>query len=72
MTSQRPPTPQPTDLLIESSHPDFAQTGLKGSATVKLDKLATIDTALLLGELGELSTALLQELNVRLRHALEL
>lgn len=27
-----------TDLLVEDSHPDFAQTGLKKSSVIKLDK----------------------------------
>lgn len=61
-----------TDLLIEDSHPDFGLTGLKKSSVVKLDKLVTLETSVLLGELGELSAALLQEVNEKLRYALEL
>ena len=62
----------PTDLLLLESHPDFAQTGLKGSAVAKLDKLVTVNIAILHGELGELSPAWLHEANDKLRHALEL
>ena len=61
-----------TDLLVEDSHPDFAQTGLKKSSVIKLDKLVTVETSVLLGELGELSSALLQQTDEKLRHALEL
>ena len=72
ITGQQPSTLAPTDLLVEDSHPDFPQTGLKKSSVVKLDKLVTIETSILLGELGELSTTLLQEMDAKLRYALEL
>jgi mRNA interferase MazF len=62
----------PTDLLIASTDADFAQTGLKRDSVVKLDKLVTVETSILLGELGELSAALLQEADTILRYALEL
>jgi mRNA interferase MazF len=61
-----------TDLLIEDLHPDFGRTGLKRSSVIKLDKLVTVETTVLLGELGELSEVLLREVNERLRYALEL
>jgi mRNA interferase MazF len=59
-------------LLIEDLHPDFGRTGLKRSSVIKLDKLVTVETTILLGELGELSEVLLREVNERLRYALEL
>ena len=62
----------PADLLIEDSRPEFPQTGLKSSSIVKLDKLVTIEIAVLLGELGELPGSLLAQGNPRLRYALEL
>jgi mRNA interferase MazF len=62
----------PTDLVIAETHPDFASTGLKRRSTVKLDKLVTVQSSLLLGEIGSLSAALLLELNDKLRHALDL
>ena len=61
-----------TDLLIEDSHPDFGRTGLKRSSIIKLDKLVTVETTVLLGELGELSEVLLREVGEKLRYALEL
>lgn len=61
-----------TDLFIQDTHPEFAQTGLKASPIAKLDKLVTVDTAIVLGELGELSASLLQQADDKLRYAPEL
>src|SRR5947207_3087281 len=61
-----------TDLLIDDSDPDFPLTGLKATSIVRLDKLVTIDKSVLLGELGELSPALLHQADERLKFALEL
>ena len=72
ITGQQPSSLSTTDLLIEDSHFDFGRTGLKKSSVVKLDKLVTIETSILLGELGELSATLLQEMDEKLRYALEL
>jgi mRNA-degrading endonuclease toxin of MazEF toxin-antitoxin module len=59
-------------LLVEDSRPDFAQTGLKVTSVVKLDKLVTVERSIILGELGEFSEALLSAVNEKLRYALEL
>lgn len=72
MTSKRPPTLAQSDLVVDNGHADFARTGLKVSSVVKLDKLVTVEQAILLGELGEFSASLLHEVNEKLRHALEL
>lgn len=72
ITGQQQPPLSKTDLLIEDSHSDFGRTGLKKSSIVKLDKLVTIETSILLGELGELSATLLQEMDTKLRYALDL
>jgi mRNA interferase MazF len=72
ITSQRGGPVLPSDLSIPDSHPDFPLTGRKVSSVVKCDKLVTVDAAILLGELGELSTALIQQLDDTLRYALEL
>jgi mRNA interferase MazF len=61
-----------TDLLIENTRLGFAVTGLKASSVIKLDKLVTIENAVLLGELGELPAEAMQEVDERLRYALEL
>src|SRR5687767_9785377 len=59
---------QATDFLVEDSHPDFAQSGLKKSSFIRLDKLVAIDFSILLGELGELSASLLSQVNEKLRY----
>lgn len=70
VSSVVPPRPLPTDLVVEPSHPDFRETGLKVPSVVKCDKLATVKRRIILGELGQLSASLLRELNQRLRRAL--
>lgn len=72
ISSVKPPALLPTDLLIEASHPDFPDTGLKVASVVKCDKLATLQRRMILGELGILSPGLFVELNTRLRVALGL
>jgi len=45
---------------------------LKRSSVLKLDKLVTVETSILLGELGELVEALMLQVAEKLRYALEL
>jgi len=72
ITSRQNPELAKSDLLVEDSRPDFAQTGLKVTSVVKLDKLVTVERSIILGELGEFSEALLSAVNEKLRYALEL
>src|SRR6266850_8315245 len=39
ITSQSPPDPQPTDLMIAPGQPDYAKTGLRGKGTLRLHRL---------------------------------
>jgi mRNA interferase MazF len=64
-------TPKATEFLLDPNHPDFAETGLKRPSLFKLDKLATVDRSLLVGEIGYLSHDLVQEINRRLWLALD-
>ena len=72
ITSQQSTISASTDVRIDRSHPDFPSTGLKVSSVVKLEKLVTIERAVVLGELGELSATLIQEVNEKLQYVLEL
>jgi len=72
ITTYRGQTLLATDVLIADAHPSFAQTGLKRSSVLKLDKLVTVETSILLGELGELAEALMLQVAEKLRYALEL
>jgi mRNA interferase MazF len=72
ISSVQTATPLPTDLLVGPSHPDWRGTGLKVPSVIKCDKLATVHRRIVLGELGTLSGSLVDELNARLRLALDL
>ena len=61
-----------SDCLLPNSHPDFQPTGLKETSFVRLGKLTTLDSTLLLGEIGEISSDLMTDVDIRLRQALEL
>lgn len=62
----------PTDELLLNTDSDFAATGLKKNSVFKMDKLATIERVILLGELGEVSAILQAKLDAKLKLALEL
>jgi len=70
ISSVKPAKVLATDLVLSPSHPDFAATGLKSESVIKCDKLATVQRRVLLGELGALSSGLMEETGKRLRHAL--
>jgi mRNA interferase MazF len=72
ITSKHSLTPSKSDLPVDSAYPDFSKSGLKVSSVVKLDKLVTVEQSVILGELGEFSAALLNEVNEKLRYALAL
>lgn len=61
-----------TAFVLEPSHPDFKMTGLRRPSVFRMDKLATLDTAIFTGELGEVSDAVFVELKIRLRKVLDL
>lgn len=54
ITSAIPTVPEDTDIVIQSSHPDFAAMGLRGASAVRLHRLMTVSTAIIERELGEL------------------
>ncbi len=62
----------PTDELLLDSDAEFALTGLKKSSVFKMNKLATIERSILLGELGEISETFQHKLDTKLKLALEL
>jgi mRNA interferase MazF len=44
-----------TDIVLDTSQPDFVTMGLRVSSTLRLHRLMTASTSLILRELGELS-----------------
>jgi mRNA interferase MazF len=71
LTTQGTPQPE-TDLVLETSDPNFWDTGLKTRSIVKLDKVVTIEKSVLLGELGQLSPAQMVHADQKLGFALDL
>lgn len=68
ITSQKLPHPLQSDLVLDADQPDFAQTGLKVSSTLRLHRMMTVTTSLILRELGELSPRMSVEVANRLQH----
>jgi mRNA interferase MazF len=67
-----PITVADTDFILDKSHNDFALTGLKTASIFKMDKLATLDSSIFTGELGDVSPTILEDLKECLRKALDL
>jgi len=61
-----------TDLLFNSKRMDFTNSGLKKSSIIKLDKLATLNKSLFVGELGVVDSNTLLEMDNKLKIALDL
>ena len=62
----------PTDELLLDTDADFAASGLKKSSVFKMDKLATIQRSIILGEIGDAFPALQARLDAKLKTALDL
>ena len=67
ITSQIPQKLLETDLVLDAGQPDFALVGLKVSSTLRLHRLMTVTTSLILRELGELPFDMKMEVDKRLR-----
>lgn len=62
----------PTDELLLNINTDFSATGLKKSSVFKMDKLATVQKTIILGEIGEVSSTLQTKLDAKIKIALDL
>ncbi|MCK4736814.1 MAG: type II toxin-antitoxin system PemK/MazF family toxin [Methanophagales archaeon] len=67
ITSQIPQKLLETDLVLDAGQPDFALVGLNVSSTLRLHRLMTVTTSLILRELGELPFDMKTEVDKRLR-----
>lgn len=56
ITSQVPTDLLETDIVLDTSHPDFAASGLCKPSILRLDHLMTVRKSLILRELGILSS----------------
>ena len=61
-----------TDFILATTDVDFSKTGLKKTSVFKMDKLATLDSSIFTGSLGDVSPTILTALRVCLRNALDL
>ena len=67
ITSRVTDEPLATDLVIDSQHPDFTETGLRVSSTLQLHRLMTASTSLIRREIGQLSPAMQTQVSEKLR-----
>lgn len=72
ISSRVPQRPEPTEIIVNDTHPEFKMTGLKASSVIRLDKVATISKDLILGEIGEIGDKLKKETNTKLSKAYKL
>lgn len=66
ITRRVSPNPLETDLVIDSSDPDFDRTGLHTSSMLQLLRMTTISKAILKRELGTVPIAIQSKNNVQL------
>jgi len=59
-----------THYLIDVNHPDWSTSGLRRPSVVNGSNLATIEQADVLGVIGSLSAATMEEIDLRLKAAL--
>ena len=72
ISSVVPPVPEPTEHVLNVTHPAFAQTGLKHMSVFKMGKLATLHRALILRRVGRITPELQKILDVALKQAVGL
>ncbi len=66
ISSNMPSIPSPEDVLITGSRSSFALSGLITDSVIMLDKLATVEKALIICILGEVDDDLKVEINPKL------
>jgi mRNA interferase MazF len=67
ISSQVPADLLPSDLVLDAGHADHAGTGLRTSSVLRLHRMMTVATSLILRELGGLSAGWQAEVDARLR-----
>ena len=72
ITSQRPQDIEPSDVELSSDHPEFASMGLRVFSTLRLHRMMTISTSLILRELGEIPSDVQAEVNNKIKDLFEL
>jgi mRNA interferase MazF len=67
ITSVPPPTLEATDIMLDPGMPGFAQTGLRLPSTLRLHRMMTVSTSIIVRQLGTLPPALEADVQARLR-----
>ena len=66
ISSQVPQTPVGTDVVLDPRRNDFMETGLRVASVLRLHRLVTLTTGLIVRQLGELSPLWQQEVDNKL------
>jgi mRNA interferase MazF len=67
ITSVVPPTLERTDVLLDTSTPDFARTGLRVRSVLRLHRMVTVSATIIRRQLGILPPSLQTEVRQRLQ-----
>lgn len=67
ISSQMPVDLQETDIVLDSTHADFASTGLRATSVIRLHRMMTVTASLFKRELGELSHKMRDEMDNKLK-----
>ncbi len=62
----------PTDYTVETTHPEFALTGLRIASVIRMHKLASVESSVIVRRLGRLGPQLQAEVDRFLRIVLGL
>ncbi len=68
ISSKIPKKSDSSHILIDKNDKAFANTGLKVSSVIYLDKIATISKKLIIGELGQIAKKIKQKFNKNLKN----
>lgn len=68
ITSRIPPETFASDFVIRMEINEFIATGLRVSSTIRLHRLMTLTTGMIVRELGQLSESMAADVEERLRH----
>jgi mRNA interferase MazF len=72
ITSNTSRAAEPTQYLIDTSHPDWQQSGLKLPSVVKCENIYTFNNGRILRVIGQLSSLTMQQINNCLKASLEI
>lgn len=72
ISSLRPKKLQKTDIALKVSDLGFKNTGLKNDSIIKINKMATLDKKIVIGELGEIDRLIQKKVNQKIKTLFDL